>query len=38
MDGRRACLTLTNGLEVMASREATVELRRAGWFSGPGRR
>jgi hypothetical protein len=32
MDGRRACLVLTNGLEVTASREATVELRRAGWF------
>jgi hypothetical protein len=32
IDGRRACLLLTNGLEVMVSREATVELRRAGWF------
>jgi hypothetical protein len=37
MDGRRVFLTLTNGLEVQASREATVELRRAGWLSGPGR-
>jgi hypothetical protein len=32
MDGRRACLVLTNGLEVMVSREATPILRRAGWF------
>jgi DNA-binding LytR/AlgR family response regulator len=34
MDGRRACLILTNGLEVQVSREATVQLRRAGWLSG----
>jgi hypothetical protein len=33
VDGRRACLTLTNGLEVQVSREATVQLRRAGWLS-----
>jgi hypothetical protein len=32
MDGRRACLTLSNGLKVMASREATAQLRRAGWL------
>jgi hypothetical protein len=32
MDGRRACLVLTNGLEVMVSREATPLLRRAGWL------
>jgi hypothetical protein len=32
MDGRRACLTLTNGLEVPVSREATVQLRRTGWL------
>jgi hypothetical protein len=37
IDGRRACLVLTNGLEVQVSREATVQLRRAGWLSGPGR-
>jgi hypothetical protein len=37
MDGRRACLTLTNGLEVQVSREATPVLRRAGWLSAPGR-
>jgi DNA-binding LytR/AlgR family response regulator len=32
MDGRRASLTLTNGLQVQVSREATVQLRRAGWL------
>ena len=30
--GRRATLTLANGLEVPVSREATSRLRRAGWF------
>jgi hypothetical protein len=38
MDGRRACLVLANGLEVMVSREATPMLRRAGWLTAPGRR
>jgi hypothetical protein len=33
MNGRRACLVLINGLAVTASREATVELRRAGWLA-----
>jgi hypothetical protein len=32
VSGRRAALTLTNGLEVPASREATARLRRAGWI------
>ena len=36
MDGRRACLVLTNGLEVQASREATPMLRRAGWLQRTG--
>ena len=31
-NGRRVSLTLTNGLEVPVSREATVRLRRAGWL------
>ena len=34
VDGRRACLTLTNGLQAPVSREATSRLRRAGWLSG----
>lgn len=36
MDGRRACLILTNGLQVQASREATPILRRAGWLQRTG--
>lgn len=36
MDGRRACLVLTNGLHVTASREATPTLRRAGWLQRAG--
>ena len=36
IDGRRACLILTNGLEVQASREATPILRRAGWLQRTG--
>jgi hypothetical protein len=32
MNGRRAALTLTNGLDVPVSREATSKLRRAGWL------
>ena len=31
-NGRRVSLTLTNGLEVPVSREATARLRRAGWL------
>ena len=32
ISGRRACLTLSNGLETPVSREATSRLRRAGWL------
>ena len=32
MNGRRACLTLSNGVEAPVSREATSRLRRAGWL------
>lgn len=31
--GRRLCLTLTNGLEVPVSREASTRLRRLGWLA-----
>ena len=32
VNGRRLSLTLTNGLEVPVSREASTRLRRAGWL------